>query len=357
MTAEQALTEVITKGAAANRTMKEGSLYMKDAESFGHGCLRMKELTKADEDIAIEVAAKNYSAANTKNLHTVAHRLDFWYEEIGALIEDHRRLTELPESKLLAVKSAIGDLCTKFNKLSYDILEGKITDRKEIYDKLFYYERPNYLTNSIGVLVGELKEMPNRSPELNEFIEYLDSLPREIREFRTALADTYSNAIADEMAAEAKSKLSEAANAGGMATGTSGEVPAKIMDNLGAFLREDPFVNGPKVDKLCTYLEKNGQSGLRFSAKQKSDLKALLVNFIGSAKAEKALERIVVNFENTFFDKKLRDPEAHAKPRDLGPDTVYKYFLSHRDRLVFFDPDVGRNPQDLVEAIIDEMKP
>ena len=357
MTASEALTEVITKGSAANRTMKEGSLYMKDAESFGHGCLRMRELTKSNEDVAIEFAARNYGAANTKNLSTVAFNLYLKYDELWSLIEDHRRLTDLPESKLREVKLVIEGLCTEFKQISDDLFSGKLTDRKEIYDKLFRYERPNYLTNAIGVLVGKLQEMPNRTPELNEFIEYLDSLPREVREFRTALADTYSNAIADEMAAEAKSRLSEAANAGGMATGTSGEVPAKIMDNLGAFLREDPFANGPKVDKLCNYLEKNGQAALRFSAKQKADLKALLVNFIGSDKAQRALERIVVNFENTFFEKKLEDPENRRMPKDLGPDTVYKFFLSHRDRLAFFDPDAGRNPQDIVKSIIEEMKP
>ena len=356
MTAEQALTEVVTKGSAANRTMKEGSLYMKDAESFGHGCLRMKELVKADEDIAIEYAAKNHGAANTKDLFTVAHRLGFWYEELGSLIEDHRRLTGVPESQLLGLKAHIKDLGTKFNQLSYDLFDGKLTDRKEIYEKLFRYERPSVFGNIVSVLTMHLGEMPNRTPELNEFIEYLDSLPRQVREFRTALADTYTNGIADEMAADAKSKLSEAANAGGMATGTSGEVPEKILDNLGAFLREDPFGNGEKVDKLCGYLEKNGQAALRFSAKQKADLKALLVDFIGSAKAEKALQRIVEQFENAFFEKKLHDPENRAKPKDLGPETVFKHLLAHRDVLPAFDPDSARPPEKLVESIIDDIK-
>ena len=47
-----------------------------------------------------------------------------------------------------------------------------------------------------------------------------------------------------------------------MATGTSSELPAVMLDKLGEFLAEDPYGNMEKVDKFCTYLENNGPAAL-----------------------------------------------------------------------------------------------
>ena len=133
-----------------------------------------------------------------------------------------------------------------------------------------------------------------------------------------------------------KNKLIEAANTGGMATGSSGEVPAGILSGLGDFIREDPFVNSAKVDSLCAYLEKNGQAAMRFTKQQKADLKELLVKFHGSSKAEKALQRLVEQYETEFFAEHLRTAHGSSKRKSRSPEAVYKFLMENKDALRAF---------------------
>ena len=355
MSAKEALTEVVTKGSGANRAMNAGSRYMKDASSFSHGCHRMGLIVKRAEDDCLKVAAENGGKANTAKLSLVARQLAAWYEELGNMIKEHRELAGLPIYEFHGLKGHLEGVCRKMKQLEADLSSGKLTDRKEIYDKLFRYDLPAAFGNNIGVLTGKLKEMPNLTPAQNEFIQYLDSLPRQAREFRTTLAETYKAAVGNDMTQPEnleplKNKLLEAANAGGMATGSSGEVPAGILSSLGDFIREDPIVNSEKVDSLCAYLEKNGQSAMRFTKQQKADLKALLVDFIGSARAERALQRLVVQYETEFFAEHLRTADGSSKRRSMNPEAIYQHFLENKKELLAFDPG-----PDKAEAVYEDI--
>ena len=76
-------------------------------------------------------------------------------------------------------------------------------------------------------------------------------------------------------------KLNTAANEGGMATGTSGELPAGVLDKLGKFLAEDPFGAAGKIDKFCTYLENNGPAALHVADGKNVDLNWIYREVIG----------------------------------------------------------------------------
>ena len=75
--------------------------------------------------------------------------------------------------------------------------------------------------------------------------------------------------------------LIAAANEGGMATGTSSELPAVMLDKLEDFLAEDPYGNMEKVDKFCTYLENNGPAALHVADGKNVDLNWLYREVIG----------------------------------------------------------------------------
>jgi hypothetical protein len=68
---------------------------------------------------------------------------------------------------------------------------------------------------------------------------------------------------------------------GGMATGTSSELPAVMLDKLGEFLAEDPYGNMEKVDKFCTYLENNGPAALHVADGKNVDLNWIYREVIG----------------------------------------------------------------------------
>ena len=68
---------------------------------------------------------------------------------------------------------------------------------------------------------------------------------------------------------------------GGMATGTSSELPAAMLDKLGEFLAEDPYGNMEKVDKFCTYLENNGPAALHVADGKNVDLNWVYREVIG----------------------------------------------------------------------------
>jgi hypothetical protein len=343
MSAKDALIEVTTKGSAANRVMNDGSRYMKTTTSFTLGYHRYGLIVKRNEDDCLKISAENGGKANTAKLSTVAYNLSSWYEELGQIIKEHLEETDLPKNEFNGLNQHLKDVCRKMEQLSDDLNSGKLTDRKEIYEKLFRYDLPAVFGNIIGVIVGELEELPNLTPVQKEFIQYLRGIPSQVREFRTQLAETYKTAVGEDMVKPenlepVRNKLIEAANAGGMATGSSGEVPAGILSSLGDFIRQDPIVNSQKVDSLCAYLEKNGQAAMRFTKQQKADLKALLEKFVGSARAERALQRLVEQYETEFFAEHLRTADGSSKHRSMNPEAIYQHFLENKKDLLSFDP-------------------
>ena len=135
--------------------------------------------------------------------------------------------------------------------------------RKAIYEKVFADQEHKYFTNILGEVVNKLKKIENRTPATDDFIRHLEMFPGKVREMQTKLSDAYKNAVVQNALESAKGKLVTAAHEGGMATGTSGELPAGMLDKLGKFLAEDPFGAAEKIDKFCTYLENDGDVAMK----------------------------------------------------------------------------------------------
>ena len=105
--------------------------------------------------------------------------------------------------------------------------------------------------------------------------------PGKVREMQTKLSDAYKNAVVQNALESAKGKLVTAAHEGGMATGTSGELPAGMLDKFGKFLAEDPFGAAEKIDRFCTYLENNGPAALHVADGKNVDLNWVYREVIG----------------------------------------------------------------------------
>ncbi len=280
MTAEQALAELVTKGSAANRAMEVGRRYMKSNVSFSLGYHRM-QLVKGYADSALQTIAANGSKENVAKLSDVAFNIVLFMEEVGIAIEDHREITDVPKSEFSNLQSHLKGFCEKMLRLQADIQQGRITDRKAIYEKLFGHQEHKYFTNILGEVVNKLKKIENRTSATDDFIRQLEMFPGKVREMQTKLSDACANAFAQNMLESAKGKLVAAANEGGMATGTSSELPAVMLDKLGEFLAEDPYGNIEKVDKFCTYLENNGPAALHVADGKNVDLNWLYREVIG----------------------------------------------------------------------------
>ncbi len=274
-TAEQALTELVSKGSAANHTMEVGSRYMRSDASFSMGYHRT-QMVKDSVDRALKTISANGSKETVAKFSNVAHSIVTFMEEIGIAIEDHRQLTDVPKSEFVGLQTHLKGFCDKMRNLEADIRKGKITDRKAVYEKLFDHQEHKFFTNILGVVVNKFKGIENRTPAMDDFIRHLEMFPRKVREMLAKLSDAYKNAVAQDMLEPAKGKLITVAHEGGMATGTSGELPAGMLDKLGEFLAEDPFGNIEKVDKLCTYLENNGPAALRIKPGTEVNFKELL---------------------------------------------------------------------------------
>lgn len=280
MTAEQALTELVDKGSAANHTMEVGRRYMRSNVSFSLGYHRM-QLVKGFADSALQTISASGSKETVAKLSDVAFDISLFMEEVSLAIEDHREITDVPKSEFSNLQTHLKGFCDKMRQLQADIRDGKITDRKAIYEKMFGHQEHKYFTNIMGEVVNKLKEIENRTPATDDFIRHLEMFPGKVREMQTKLSDAYKNAVVQNALESAKGKLVTAAHEGGMATGTSGELPAGVLDKLGKFLAEDPFGAAEKIDKFCTYLENNGPAALSAADGKDVDLNRLFKEVVG----------------------------------------------------------------------------
>ena len=253
--ARTALAEVLEKGSAANRAMNAGPMYMKDDISFMHAYGIFNVFVNCDKD-NLHTASRNGSKEATKNLAGIADKLSGKYKNMLILAENFRAAAELPDNTLVSMRQHFESAVRKMAKLQSDISSGTLSDRKEIYEKLINTDEPAYFHNMVHMLERHLDDEGKRTPAVDEFLQHLKGLSKDLDAARDNLAAAYRNAVA----ADAKSKLLAAAHEGGMATGTPGGIPADVLDRLDEFLAEDPFGNGEKILALCAGIEQNGHA-------------------------------------------------------------------------------------------------
>ena len=330
----EAMAEVITKGSAANLTMKAGSLYMKDVTSFTAGYNSLKHI--ADGDMRnLEVASQCGPEAATSGLSEVADNLAYKFRNLLNVAEDLRIAANLPESVLAELRTVSDRIADKMGQVANDIRNEVLTGREAIYDKLF--EDPDVLKfkDIVERDVGRaLAEAAQSDPAVAEFKDYVTDHIKTVMADYEKLAATYRKAVARDMTETMKGKLVAAAEKGGVATGRPVSVPKPVLDSIGEYLEDTTFARMKKIDNFCANLEKYGDAALRFSDGQKAELKALVDQAFGEGpKADKLLKRFIDQFETAFFADQIAEPKDYGRMKETSPEVVLKHFKSNPEAI------------------------
>ena len=282
-----ALGAVVAKGSPANRAMNAGAPYMKDERSFMLGYDIFNRIEDINRD-NLKAAAENGSAIAKKNPETsrristeIAKNLKQKYELLNQYVVNYVEGAKLP-------KDIFSDALRHFNMsaedmrdLDYRINTLKDVSDKKIFEKLFDKDPSEYFRSCLLPIEMKIKGAKQYTPDVETFFKHFYGLCKELHEEHVAMRNACANAFAQNMLESAKGRLVAAANEGGMATGTSSELPAVMLDKLEEFLAEDPYGNSEKVDKFCSYLEKNGPAALHVADGKNVDLNWLYREVIG----------------------------------------------------------------------------
>ncbi len=285
--ARTALGAVVTNGSAANRAMNAGAPYMKDERSFMLGYDIFNRIEDINRD-NLKAAAENGIAIAKKNPETsqristeIAKNLKQKYELLQQYLENYIEGAKLPKEIFSDALSHFKGFAEDMRLLDYSVNTLKDMSDKKIYENLFDKDVSAYFRNCLLPLEMKVKGTKQYTPEMETFFNHFYDLCKELHEEHVAFRDACANAFAQNMLESAKGRLVAAANEGGMATGTSSELPAVMLDKLGEFLAEDPFGNLEKVDKFCTYLENNGPAAFHVADGKDVDLNWVYREVIG----------------------------------------------------------------------------
>ena len=282
-----ALGAVVAKGSPANRAMNAGAPYMKDERSFMLGYDIFNRIEDINRD-NLKIASENGSAIAAKSPETsqglstkIAKNLKGKYELLNKYVVNYVEGAKLPKDIFSDAMRHFNMSAEDMRDLDYRINTLKDVSDKKIFEKLFDKDPSEYFRSCLLPIEMKIKGTKEYTPDVETFFKHFYGLCKELHEEHVAMRNACANAFAQNMLESAKGKLIAAANEGGMATGTSSELPAVMLDKLGEFLAEDPYGNMQKVDKFCTYLEKNGPAALHVADGKNVDLNWLYREVIG----------------------------------------------------------------------------
>ena len=282
-----ALGAVVAKGSPANRAMNAGAPYMKDERSFMLGYDIFNRIEDINRD-NLKAAAENGSAIAKKNPETsrristeIAKNLKEKYELLNQYVVNYVEGAKLSKDIFSDAMRHFNMFAEDMRDLDYRINTLKDVSDKKIFEKLFDKDPSEYFRSCLLPIEMKIKGTKEYTPDVETFFKHFYGLCKELHEEHVAMRDACANAFAQNMLESAKGKLIAAANDGGMATGTSSELPAVMLDKLGEFLAEDPFGAAEKIDKFCTYLENNGPAALHGVDGKDVDLNRLFKEVVG----------------------------------------------------------------------------
>ena len=282
-----ALGAVVAKGSPANRAMNAGAPYMKDERSFMLGYDIFNRIEDINRD-NLKIASENGSAIAAKSPETsqglstkIAKNLKEKYELLNQYVVNYVEGAKLPKDIFSDAMRHFNMSAEDMRDLDYRINTLKDVSDKKIFEKLFDKDPSEYFRSCLLPIEMKIKGAKEYTPDVETFFKHFYGLCKELHEEHVAMRNACANAFAQSMLESAKGRLIAAANEGGMATGTSGELPAGMLDKLGKFLAEDPFGAAEKIDKFCTYLENNGPAALSAADGKDVDLNRLFKEVIG----------------------------------------------------------------------------
>ena len=282
-----ALGAVVAKGSPANRAMNAGAPYMKDERSFMLGYDIFNRIEDINRD-NLNAASENGSAIAKKNPETsrristeIAKNLKEKYELLNQYVVNYVEGAKLPKDIFSDAMRHFNMFAEDMRDLDYRINTLKDVSDKKIFEKLFDKDPSEYFRSCLLPIEMKIKGAKEYTPDVETFFKHFYGLCKELHEEHVAMRNACANAFAQNMLESAKGRLIAAANEGGMATGTSSELPAVMLDKLEEFLAEDPYGNSEKVDKFCSYLEKNGPAALHVADGKNVDLNWIYREVIG----------------------------------------------------------------------------
>ena len=282
-----ALGAVVAKGSPANRAMNAGAPYMKDERSFMLGYDIFNKIEDINRD-NLKIASENGSAIAAKRPETsqslstkIAKNLKEKYELLNQYVVNYVEGAKLPKDIFSDAMRHFNMSAEDMRNLDYRINTLKDVSDKKIFEKLFDKDPSEYFRSCLLPIEMKIKGTKEYTPDVETFFRHFYGLCKELHEEHVAMRNACANAFAQNMLESAKGKLISAAHEGGMATNTSGELPAVMLDKLEDFLAEDPFGNAEKIDKFCTYLEKNGPAALHVADGKDVDLNWIYREVIG----------------------------------------------------------------------------
>ena len=336
----KALEQVITRGSAANRMMHAGPLYMKDQASFDAGW-DSHVLSAKDDARNLEVAQQYAGEDATDRLAIIATNLK---EKFDHFLDDADNLLEAADpmgtnrEALDKVREELAKISKEFAGLAKDLESCTLTDRSEIFKKLF--NNPG-VTNVCGLVNGfcrNTKAEAAQNPALGNLRQHLADLVTDLSAGYDKLKKTYVTAVGVNMYPAARDMLENAVIAGRLNTRNNFIVPKAITDNLADAIKRNPFEIMNNLKLLCEHLKAKGEEGLRFSTEQKADLRQLFTKVMGGGpKAEAALE----------------DAAANEFSR---PDLIVNYFKENPEVLSTFDPGFKLDGDDAIENMKADIK-
>ena len=282
-----ALGAVVAKGSPANRAMNAGAPYMKDERSFmlGYDIFNRiedlnREKTKAAAENGSAIAAKRPETSRRISTE-IAKNLKEKYELLNKYVVNYVEGAKLPKDIFSDAMRHFNMFAEDMRDLDYRINTLKDVSDKKIFEKLFDKDPSEYFRSCLLPIEMKVKGAKQYTPDVETFFKHFYGLCKELHEEHVAMRDACANAFAQNMLESVKGRLIAAANDGGMATGTSSELPAVMLDKLEDFLAEDPYGNMEKVDKFCTYLEKNGSAAFHVADGKNVDLNRLFREVVG----------------------------------------------------------------------------
>ena len=358
MTLTEALEQVITRGSAANRTMKAGAIYMKNAESFSEG-YNFHSIGAADDARNRELAAQNAGEDSTDNLAPIAKNLQLKFKDLlhdAELLLEAAKPSKENENVLDELRTSLDNLSKQFGDLSKSLYDCTLKDRSKIYKQMLDSEGVIAIDQLVMQVNMRLKDEAAQNPAIADLRRYLIGLVHDVRAEYDVLSKTYKEAVGKDMYPVACDMLKNAAELGEVRTKKPVSIPKGITDDLEAALKKTPFTTMSNLKKLCRYLENNGDAALRFSDAHKADLKELFQKVFGDGpKAEKAFARMVGKFETSFFAEFLINANGPDK-KSPRPDFVVNHFKANPETLAAFDPGFDLAGDNAVEELKSAIK-
>ena len=320
-TLKDALALVLDKKSEVNAAMEAGELYMKDADSFRNGVLKHSEANAVfatNNAIVAETVRTGDVKGYAQIAKNIAKQLRGLLDEPAALLAKHGDV-DGGADPLASARQVVNKSAAHFETIAQRIMSGEIADERQAAQSVI---KAMQFTQATAAIQTAVNKMTKKHPELRDVKESMNNVIARAAVQKDTLYDAFLDALTKRELPKVMDKIAQ----------TGAKVPQQVLDNLKQYMREG-FRALEQIENFCAKLTKNGDASLHFTDDQKAQLKTMLKGVMDEVQAEKALTRIVDEFETALFTECLkRDDEqiVDGKPRTTQ---IIEHFQRHPEAL------------------------